>query len=77
MKRLVTWLLPLLLLPLALTTHAREIDEGIDYQRLSPALTTTAPDGKVEVMEMFWYGCPHCYQLEPALEQWETELCML
>ena len=70
MKRLFTWLLPLLLLPMALTAAEREIDEGIDYKKLSPAMNTAAPEGKVEVLEMFWYGCPHCYQLEPALEKW-------
>ncbi|MEW8195723.1 MAG: thiol:disulfide interchange protein DsbA/DsbL, partial [Candidatus Thiodiazotropha sp.] len=31
---------------------------------------TTAPDGKIEVIEFFWYGCPHCYQMEPQLEAW-------
>ena len=30
--------------------------------------------GKVEVIEFFWYGCPHCYKLEPALEQWLAKL---
>jgi thiol:disulfide interchange protein DsbA len=27
-------------------------------------------DGKIEVIEFFWYGCPHCYKLQPALEEW-------
>ena len=31
-------------------------------------------EGKIEVVELFWYGCPHCYQLEPRLEKWATEL---
>ena len=73
MKRLVTWLLPLLLLPLAPTSHARDIDEGINYQVVSPPLSVEAPADKVEVMEMFWYGCPHCYELEPGLEKWLEE----
>ncbi|GAB6042922.1 thiol:disulfide interchange protein DsbA/DsbL [Endothiovibrio diazotrophicus] len=73
MKRLLTWILPLLLLPLAVAVHARDIDEGIDYQRLSPPLDTDAPAGKVEVMEIFWYGCPHCYHLEPVLHKWLEE----
>jgi thiol:disulfide interchange protein DsbA len=30
-----------------------------------------APPGKVEVVEAFWYGCGHCYALEPRLESWE------
>lgn len=44
-------------------------DEGIDYQRLSrPQPTET--EGKIEVLELFWYACPHCYHLEPPLEKW-------
>ncbi len=37
---------------------------------LLPAQPTDAPPGKVEVVEMFWYGCPHCYALDPYLESW-------
>ena len=28
---------------------------------------------KVVIMEIFWYGCPHCYQLEPVIEKWLAE----
>ena len=31
-------------------------------------------DGKIEVLEFFWYGCIHCYNLEPAVEKWEKTL---
>lgn len=37
------------------------IDEGIEYKLVSPPVPTATGD-KVEVVEMFWYGCPHCYQ---------------
>ena len=30
----------------------------------------SAPAGKVEVIEFFWYGCPHCYEFEPTIEAW-------
>lgn len=30
--------------------------------------------GKIEVIEFFWYGCPHCYSLEPLLETWLNKL---
>jgi protein dithiol oxidoreductase (disulfide-forming) len=43
---------------------------GKHYTPLSPAQTTDAPAGKVEVLEVFWYACPHCYALDPALEAW-------
>jgi thiol:disulfide interchange protein DsbA len=34
----------------------------------------SAPAGKIEVVEFFWYGCPHCNALEPALEAWIKRL---
>ena len=43
---------------------------GTNYQVLSPAQPTDVPTGKVEVVEMFWYACPHCYALDPTLESW-------
>jgi thiol:disulfide interchange protein DsbA len=39
------------------------------YQTLSPA-QPTQDKAKVEVIEFFWYGCPHCYAFEPQLSQW-------
>lgn len=59
----------LLLLIVPFSTSFAEYDEGIDYKRLSRPLTTEDP-AKVEVMELFWYGCPHCYRLEPKLKAW-------
>lgn len=43
--------------------------EGVDFQRL-PQAQPTEPGKKVEVLEFFWYGCPHCFALEPALSDW-------
>jgi thiol:disulfide interchange protein DsbA len=43
---------------------------GTNYKVLSPAQPTDAPPGKIEVIEFFWYGCPHCYVLEPYIENW-------
>lgn len=43
--------------------------EGKDYALIEPAQPTDHP-GKVEVMEVFWYGCPHCYSFEPYLTEW-------
>ena len=39
------------------------------YQLIKPAQPTHSGD-KIEVVEVFWYGCPHCYSLEPYLEDW-------
>lgn len=43
--------------------------EGQDYAALKKPVRL-APTGKVEVVEFFWYGCPHCYAFEPLLEPW-------
>ncbi len=43
---------------------------GTNYRPLVPAQPTDAPPGKVEVVEVFWYGCPHCYALDPYIESW-------
>lgn len=44
-------------------------DEGVHYKRLDRAQPTSSGD-KIEVVEVFWYGCPHCYSLEPAVHDW-------
>ncbi len=47
--------------------------EGRDFRRLG----TPAPvpgHGKIDVVEFFWYGCPHCHTLEPALDAWSAKL---
>ncbi|MGA2563853.1 MAG: thiol:disulfide interchange protein DsbA/DsbL [Steroidobacteraceae bacterium] len=43
---------------------------GTNYKVIAPAQPTDASPGKVEVIEMFWYGCPHCYALDPIIESW-------
>jgi len=43
---------------------------GTNYQVLSPAQPTDVAAGKVEVIEMFWYACPHCFALDPTIETW-------
>ena len=43
---------------------------GKHYTRLSPTQPTSSSPDKVEVAEIFWYGCPHCYALDPSLKSW-------
>lgn len=43
---------------------------GADYRRLTPTQPTVTGADKVEVAEVFWYGCSHCYEFEPYLERW-------
>ncbi|MGH8619703.1 MAG: thiol:disulfide interchange protein DsbA/DsbL [Burkholderiales bacterium] len=42
---------------------------GKDYKLVEPPQPTDAP-GKIEVIEFFWYGCPHCFALQPSLKAW-------
>jgi protein dithiol oxidoreductase (disulfide-forming) len=53
-------------------TSAR-FKEGVNYQRLVPAQPTSVAPGKVEVVEVFWYGCGHCFALDPAIESWRSK----
>ncbi len=46
-----------------------EAFEGHDYTRLKNAQPVTTGN-KIEVLEFFWYRCPHCFQLEPGLNTW-------
>ena len=43
--------------------------EGAEYQRLQNAQPTDTGK-KVEVLEFFWYNCPHCFAFEPSLTEW-------
>lgn len=47
--------------------------EGTHYVRLSQPQPVQTP-GKIEVIEFFWYGCPHCFHFEPQLEAWLKKL---
>ena len=43
---------------------------GVNYEPLVPGQPTSVEPGKVEVIEVFWLGCPHCYALEPFVKNW-------
>lgn len=43
---------------------------GTHYERVEPVPAMTAPSGNAKVVEFFWYGCPHCYTLDPHLVLW-------
>jgi protein dithiol oxidoreductase (disulfide-forming) len=44
--------------------------DGVNYTRIVPGQPTSVPAGQVEVLEFFWYACPHCYALDPLVESW-------
>ena len=46
--------------------------EGVHYKKLPKRLPGTP--GKIDVLEFFWYACPHCYAFEPVLEAWVKQL---
>jgi thiol:disulfide interchange protein DsbA len=48
-------------------------EEGTNYVRLAEPVPASG-GGKIEVIEFFWYECPHCYAFEPALDTWSKRL---
>lgn len=57
-------------LPGALFAQAKKPEEGTEYLILDKRVGGDAPQGKLEVIEFFWYSCPHCNAFEPRLEAW-------
>lgn len=51
------------------TACAEPYKEGEQYKALAQPQATASAD-KIEVVELFWYGCPHCYRLEPVIGNW-------
>jgi len=52
---------------------AQNLVEGEHYEVLPEAVETRVDDGQIAVTEAFWYGCPHCYNLEEPLNAWVAE----
>lgn len=50
-------------------SNAQSVDES-KYKPVTKQITVTSGD-KIEVAELFWFGCPHCYSLEPSLKAWK------
>jgi thiol:disulfide interchange protein DsbA len=69
--KLLTMLLAIGLTLIQLSAHA--LEAGKDYAALSPAQPVSVKKGQVEVLEFFWYRCPHCFHLEPDLKAWATK----
>ena len=56
----------------ALGASALELKEGRDFRLINPPLATDK--AKIEVIEFFWYGCPHCFDFEPIVAPWAKKL---
>ncbi|MDB5942432.1 MAG: oxidoreductase [Ramlibacter sp.] len=61
-------------LPGSVLAQARKPDEGADYLTLDKRVPVDVPAGKIEVIEFFWYSCPHCNAFEPKLVNWIKKL---
>ena len=55
------------------TTMAANFVAGTDYRVVANPVKVEVP-GKIEVREFFWYGCPHCFVLEPHMQTWLKKL---
>ena len=64
---------PLAALPLGVQAQGKPPAEGKDYLLLSKPAPSEAPAGQIEVVEFFWYSCPHCNEFEPQLEAWAAK----
>ena len=61
-------------LPGSLLAQSRKPEEGTEFLTLGKLAPVDTPAGKVEVIEFFWYGCPHCNTFEPKLVNWMKKL---
>lgn len=69
-RSIVLTLLAALLIPLA---HADSFQEGVSYFPIDQPVRPRDPK-KIEVVEVFWYGCPHCFRFDPMVKAWQKKL---
>ena len=62
------------LAPAMVGAQGKKPEAGSDFQVLDPRAPVDAPAGKIEVVEFFWYSCPHCNAFEPTLAGWVKTL---
>jgi thiol:disulfide interchange protein DsbA len=58
----------------SVSAQAAGFKEGTDYLPLKNRVATDVAKGKIEVLEFFWYNCPHCNAFEPTLSAWSKKL---
>ena len=54
--------------------QAKAPEAGVDYLVLDKRVLVEAPAGKIEVVEFFWYNCPHCHAFEPTFDAWSKKV---
>ncbi|MDC9724661.1 MAG: thiol:disulfide interchange protein DsbA/DsbL [Gammaproteobacteria bacterium] len=75
MKKMITaaLLLSASLLPLSSMAMPEAFIDGVHY-KATPTRLATNSEGKIEVIELFSYSCPHCFRLDPQVELWKQTL---
>ena len=73
MKKFILGGAAALIMAFSMQTMAAEFVAGKDYTVVANPVKVEVP-GKIEVREFFWYGCPHCFKLEPHMQTWLKEL---
>lgn len=53
--------------------HKRPFTEGLEYQLINPPVPTHNDDGRIEIVELFLYACPHCNVLAPKMNEWAKD----
>ena len=61
-------------MPASVWAQGKKPDDGTDYLTLDKRVPAEVPAGKIEVIEFFWYSCPHCNAFEPKLVNWIKKL---
>lgn len=61
-------------LGLSAAVSAQELVAGQQYELLDTPVETNVEDGQIEVTEVFWFGCPHCYRLQTPVNEWYETL---
>jgi thiol:disulfide interchange protein DsbA len=61
-------------LPLVVRAQVKPPEDGREYRTLDKRILVEAPPPKVEVVDFFWYSCPHCNAFEPQLQAWSHKL---
>ena len=69
MKKLILGGIAAAVMAFSASTMAATFTEGKDFTIAANPTKITVP-GKIEVREFFWYGCPHCFKLEPHMQAW-------
>lgn len=69
----ISQLILVLLLAIFSSVVVAEPQMGKDFKKTAREIPTEAGN-KIEVIEVFWYGCPHCYAMDPVLNKWVEQL---